>query len=381
MPWGTTLALALIFPPTPVTPAVAAAPVDPGPVMPAASPVTATAVLTTPPGSLSPAVGGAACTPVSQYAVPNSWDGFVYAVAGGPTLPTFVLKPEMGFALVRPRWGKGPGVGVGPEDLDYGAVFIPRITFDVGYAPSPGAAPQTYTASASYLRLDGKLDRLTTLTGGSTREQADSRLELLLADAIGWKWLPRGCEGKTDPPWEVAVTVRYASVDQSFNSLATTGAAVVYNLSSTQKFSGFGVSVAAGARALLAGSWDDPGDTRRLLLYSSVRGSVLAGDNSRTSTLQATGSETVTIQKDERDVVPVGELEVGLAWGEVPLRLTRLAAEGASDPSPVIGVRAAALGQIWGNAGLISAARTPLSRFDSGNLYLYGAAVTFYLKQ
>jgi hypothetical protein len=106
---------------------------------------------------------------------------------------------------------------------------------------------------------------------------------------------------------------------------------------------------------------------------------LLAGDNSKTSTFQMPGQEAVTIQADGRDLVPVGEAEFGLAWGRATDRLMMTRFGPQAEPI-VVGLKVAAIAQYWGGVGHISAARSSESRFNAGNLFLYGAVVTFYVQ-
>jgi hypothetical protein len=296
-----------------------------------------------------------------------------------PPNPLLTLKPEMGFAYVQPRWGRGLGVVPGPEDLNYGVVFYPRLDLQVVYIDDKGKDHQ-FVVSASYLRLEGNRREQLTATGGSTATQADSRVELIAADLVGKRWSTWHLKEPEDHCWlDAVVAIRYASTSQRFSSQTTSGGVVTSGLNATQSFSGLGVSTAGGLRIPLVRDADKllPDKTSPLKLYADVRGSLLIGDNHRTSTFQAGGPDALTIERDERDLVPVGELEMGIAWGTARVGFPGSWADPTS--ATVIGIKAAAVGQVWGDVGFISAARPPATRLSGGNLYLYGAIVTFYL--
>ncbi len=311
-------------------------------------------------------------------AVHGSAGGFSGAAASSDDVPTvpLVLRPELAFGYLVPQGRRNLGLGTDPRDLTYGSVFYPKLDIAVNYV---GVKPGSFTVSAAYLRLDGDRDRLTTLGGGLiAREESDSKLDLIVADLVGVKWPAEDKRPHYDKWWQAGVSIRYATLDQRFNSRVTQGASVTI-LNATQNFNGIGISAMAGCRLPLTRTHFDRSTGDPPCLYSNIRGSLLAGPNRKASTLQVPGQTAINIESDERSLVPVGEAEFGFAWGTATASLLRWGYVSESNPT-IVGLKVAAVGQFWGNVGYLSAARPSQSRFNAGDLYLYGAVVTVYVK-
>src|SRR5262249_2648891 len=100
--------------------------------------------------------------------------------------------------------------------------------------------------------------------------------------------------------------------------------------------------------------------------------------NNRTSTLSVVvsgngaASRATKLTENRTEFIPVGEFELGLAWGR-PLA-ARPADPAAVYPGAVLWVKAGLIADGWGSLGLLSAADNGQG-FSDSNLFLFGFSV------
>ena len=107
-------------------------------------------------------------------------------------------------------------------------------------------------------------------------------------------------------------------------------------------------------------------------LYTTLRGSVLVGDNDKDSSLSVTiagmPGKAASIVQSETEFIPVGEIETGVQWTHLFRNVNVPDA-----PQTAFIVRVGLSAQVWGNVGPLSAGST--QGFETSNLYLFGGHV------
>src|SRR5262249_45480018 len=104
-----------------------------------------------------------------------------------------------------------------------------------------------------------------------------------------------------------------------------------------------------------------------------ARGSFLLGTNNRNSTLTPSGGTATKLTENRTDFVPVGEFDVGLAWGQVLAR-TQAQALGAAQSGPILWVKVGLIADIWGELGLLTP-QNGVQGFSDSQLVLFGFTV------
>jgi hypothetical protein len=303
-------------------------------------------------------------------------------VLPGPEVPgvlTGSLEVIIGFSYLRPHWDDEtvrlvvpPGVGGVPGgsdggDLSHEFAFVPRLgatyTFtDLGFGVG---------ATVDLMNLHGELRRTLETTAGVAVVTAESDVDLAVANLLEvsrpFLLVDHLCVEETC--WEDVLVVatiggRYAYLHQNSAASLLAGGNLS-TLSATQNFTGFGLT---GSVSTL----DRVGESN-FFLYSVTRGSLLVGSNDRTSFSSVEGPLGVTVvaaTESKTDLIPVGELEAGIAWS-TPVGRVQDAATGRS---PLLWIKVGAVGQLWGDLGLL-AASSPADPFAESHLYLYGVTV------
>ncbi len=148
--------------------------------------------------------------------------------------------------------------------------------------------------------------------------------------------------------WMATAGLRYATMEQTYNSSLTNQAnATQGTINYFHELRGIGPTVSARTQRPLTG---------QLSLFGLARGSLLFGDS--TSQLNAVedqdlDAQLTTVQSTSRDdLLPVGDVQVGLQWTPVSY--------GVWNPY----LHVALEGQFWGGAGNASS--------ETGNLGFYG---------
>ena len=260
-------------------------------------------------------------------------------------------------------------------DVQHDFDFVPKIRYEYEINDL-GLGVQ---ASGELLSLNATLKRTLTTDAGTGVLDASSKLEIVVANILEGtksfllKDLLKDCDclekwHVDESLVEVTIGTRYSSLHQKFEATLTNGPNSG-RLLSTQDFTGIGLTSSLSFQWPIGGSF---------VLYHGVRGSLLIGDNGRDSTFTLTvpgtagANRQVTLGESKTDLLPVGELEVGIAWG---MELgSPLLSPAAAAPKPLAWVKVGLAGQIWGDAGMLSAAEVPPHLHDS-NLYLVGFSV------
>lgn len=165
---------------------------------------------------------------------------------------------------------------------------------------------------------------------------------------------------------------RYSSIRQIYQGKLLLSNNDNSTVGAQQDFIGFGLTSAVSVIYPL---------DRGFSLFSNTRGSVLIGPNHKVSTATAnvagSAAPSISLEETRTDVIPVGELEMGIEWG-------KMIGQGQPAQGQVKGtlvwVRAAVVGQIWGNVGFLSATNNQPS-FKDRPLYLAGFSLMFGLER
>ncbi len=145
------------------------------------------------------------------------------------------------------------------------------------------------------------------------------------------------------------------------------------NVTASQEFSGIGINGSIWA--------DRPiGDSLEWSVYSGVRGSILLGQNNRSSDLsgQKPNSQpepptipyTLKLTENKSMLMPIGELEMGISYVSEDKKIDII---GNEKRSRSYFVRVGVNGQIWGGAGYINS--QDQGNFRDRALYLVGFTV------
>jgi hypothetical protein len=296
---------------------------------------------------------------------------------------------EVGFDYIRPFWtsrdftlvvpaaaaGSFPVFGdVGSVDSDF--AFAPRIDYHYRFADSDYGV----RASGTFLSLTGHLQRglsstpagaVGDLTANSSLTVVSANLveftrQVILADLLAEDDEETKCL-RALKGWlvDLGIGTRYSSVSQNYTGSLTSGPGNL-NMStrySSQSFQGVGLTVSA------KGTWA-AGDN--LVLFNDTRCSLLVGENRKDSTLTVAVAgqpgQVDTLSQSRSEFIPVVECEVGVEWGrDLTAHLWGGSAAG------LLTVRAALVGQYWGDVGPLSAG-SPRG-FSRSDLFLVGANV------
>ncbi len=302
-----------------------------------------------------------------------------------------VLGLEFGFYYVRPDWSDDrftqllpPGVAnafpqIGDiNDLDQEFVFAPRIALN--YLIDDQALG--VSASGYLINLSGDISRTLTLNGAAGNVGAASEIEIIAANLIEGTLrkdlhesrlldlLEACCPCLDALDLEETVIIyslgfRYSTLRQRYKATLAS-APINATLESKQEFSGVGLTGSVQTFYPMDNGFS---------LYSNTRGSLLIGTNHKHSFYSLTVAANPAlgqqgdVDETKRDLVPVGEVEVGVMWHR------ELANErGAAVSGPLLWVQAGLVGQVWGGAGMLSALENP-QRFDDDELFLYGVSI------
>jgi hypothetical protein len=306
--------------------------------------------------------------------------------AGGKSV-TNLGHLSVGFDYLRPYWtyrdftlavpagsaGNFPLLG-DTGNVDNHFAFAPKIVYkyDVG-------ADLGIQASGTFINLNGNLNRsLSDTASGQGTLNATSSLTIVAANLPEFvtprlyygELFPAGshchCDALEDLAIILGVGTRYSSLEQSYNSTLTNsivgGGTNTAQRTATQTFSGAGLTTSMEFWLPVKDNW---------VVFTTMRGSVLAGDNTKDSNLSitlGTAGTSTTIHQDRTDLIPVGEISVGSEWGkELGKRLA------ADQPPPLFTIQVALTSQFWGNAGPLTAGSA--QAFRTSNLFLVGVHV------
>ena len=309
--------------------------------------------------------------------------GGVAATSTGPG------QLSVGFDYLRPFWSfRDFTLAIPPA---YGQ-FFPVLT-DVGHTDSQFAFVPTVRynfhvadlgldvgAAGTFLSVSGRLHRDVATTGlvaGDLAASYDLTLVSVIPVQVARRFDPAELFGEKDHDApagtliDLSIGSRYVSLDQGYTSTvhaAGLGGVNLATRTTSQSFQGLGITAAMGWQVPAGEDW---------LTFIGSRGSVLVGNNNRTSnaTVVVAGlpGYADSISESKTTLLPVFELEAGFEWGtELGSRLAR------GEPPPVLSVRLAGIGQYWGGMGPLSAGSS--QGFKTSDLFLAGVSVTVGLR-
>jgi hypothetical protein len=315
-------------------------------------------------------------------------------VVGNPVLEAGVLPGifpaglhvDIGFEYLRPSF---PGRSVrlvvpsgvngnfatlaGSGDVSYNFGFIPKMNAtyqfsDLGLGVS---------ASGELSTIGGHLTRSIDGSGGSANLTASSTINFANANLIEgtlsttlgrFQHFEDTCLQDTVVLFTLGA--RYSHLSQDFTASLNSGDNGS-TLTAHQDWDGFGLTSSL--------SYLHPLE-HNFFLYGVARGSVLVGTNNRTSTLSVVvpanpaGSTATKLTDDHTNIVPVGEFEVGVAWGKPLAPQSAEATRAAEVTGPLLWIKAGLVADIWGQLGVLSAPDNNQG-FSDSRLLLYGFSV------
>jgi hypothetical protein len=284
--------------------------------------------------------------PLGTEAVP---DTYRYAVApNGP--PDNQVKTQVGAAYLRPYWSKNsfhlpPPAGskfAFGDWRDTTQQFNVMPLMSITYGPPPDASSFTFLGSFSgYLvSATSSDDQTISNANGQAKFSVTNNLNITVINILEGVW------AKEFPAQSRCLTIsfgpRYAHIDQTFVATITAGANQTNftstNLTSSQSFSGFGLTSAI--------EWHCPfHDEWKLGFAGIVRGSALVGSNTRKSSF--IGATSNDISDTKTSLVPIGEVYAGIEYTEASVnKMLRLHTN--SDISIKGVIFLGLTGQIWG---------------------------------
>lgn len=309
---------------------------------------------------------------------------FTQATAGGRTASN-VSNVQIGFDYIRPFWtsrdftlavpaaaaGSFPLLGdIGHVDNHFGLAPTVKYKYDI---EDIGLA---FKATGTFLSLTGQLERRITATGvGEGVLTANSTLTLvtanlpevsvrLYADELFKDHGHRLWSLFDDVIIDLGVGTRYSSITQNYTGSLTNTVAGGANTStrySTQSFQGLGITGSIDLSCPIKQNW---------VLFTSMRGSILVGNNNKESNLTVnvigTQATSDTLNQSRTEFIPVAEVALGTECG---YELGQRMRDGL--PPSLMTLRVAATGQFWGDVGPLSAG----SPQGYGNSHLFLAGV------
>jgi hypothetical protein len=230
--------------------------------------------------------------------------------------------------------------------------------------------------SGQFLNLSGHLERGLSLPPlGLAVLRASANLTLLVANIaeVTQRIFLEDVIEKDKPclkdlVLDLSLGTRYASLTQNYDSsLFTNNGFNSSTRHAEQSFQGFGLTGAVNSSLPTGHDW---------VFFWDNRWSVLVGNNIKRGTLalqiqgDPVNSQTFAIDENKTVFLPVGELELGVAWGKQLADRLR-----ANQPPPQFTLRASFVGQFWGNVGPFSAG-VSTQGFRESDLFLIGVNVT-----
>ncbi len=300
---------------------------------------------------------------------PGGWD-YGYRSVDTYERIDVTIKPNFGFAFLRPRWSNDYFQGFGnPETLDYGLEFVPELQVKFAFPTTAESGQQTsndFIIEGRQVKFTGNSTQKTTAGDTSTDFALSNSITI---NSVDLAFVPIKGEAPTfalvgtpritRPEGYAGIALRYLGLEQDYASSARSGDEVT-ELEATQSVGGFGLGGYAGfksAQTLTTNS------RYKFGYYGTFRGTVLYGNNERESTFRGPGETAVTTTILESEFIPVGEAELGITLEQVE-----------ADSARRINFRLSLYGTAWGNVAPVSAAPTAPTTRD-GNFFMAGAMV------
>jgi hypothetical protein len=334
-------------------------------------------------------VAGDPSTPLFSN-TPNPSIGTAGGTVGGRGTSSALGSLEIGFDYLRPFWSSRDFTLVVPAanaasfpllgnmgNVDNQFALAPRVNYK--YDVSSDFAIK---ASGTFLNLTGSLnDNITANNGSVGLLTATSTLTIIAANlpeittrfayADFFANSPCYCPFLDALTVDLGIGTRYSSLSQAYTGdLSNTVPAGKNETSrnSTQSFTGVGLTTSLDFNL----PFREQPNGEMWNLFTTVRGSILVGDNQKASSLSVdiagVPGVPASLNQTRTEYMPVAELESGVEWthyfGDVnnPNTLPAL-----------FTVRVGVSGQFWGDAGPLSAGSP--QGFRVSNLYLVGAHV------
>ncbi len=273
------------------------------------------------------------------------------------------LIASFGFWILTPRWSNNPAGYLDNDsfssphtevDFGFNNQFVPRI--DLGYIGSGGLGARIgwwgfSTSSAKTILPNANqtdltpADPLAIITTGDGEATFNSNGALLAQAKLHMDvWTFEAVDQIETGKWDVLLSggVRYAHVSQQYNAVVTDADGFAAAILSGHNFNGAGPTFGIEGRRHIGNSG--------LYLYGNGRLSVLFGEtNAVAVTGFGTGAtpadavaaitlDSVSSTTQERTVIPVGELEIGIGFQRAMSRATLFFEMGF-------------VGQVWWGAG------------------------------
>jgi hypothetical protein len=293
---------------------------------------------------------------------------------------------EIGFDYIRPYWSSRDFILAVPPA--YAGSF--PLLGDVGHVDNHFAlAPRlnykydvsdvfALKATGSFLNLNGHLERTASADDGSTGIlTANSSLTIITATLpeISTRFFyDELFAGHSHLYWslfddliiDLSIGTRFASIEQNYTGKLNNtipGGRNETQRYAHQDFKGVGITTGLNFLLPVHPSWD---------LYTTLRGSILVGENNKDSSLsvnlQGQPGISSSITQSKTEFVPVAEIEIGAAWTHVFGDVSR-----PEIPPALFTVRMGLSGQVWGNIGPLSAGSP--QGYQTSNLFLVGAHI------
>jgi hypothetical protein len=316
-------------------------------------------------------------------------DGGPAPITADPTLPPIFpgdVEINVGFEYLRPDFPGGrvrvpipAGVNVnvstiaGSGDLSYNFAFVPKFTAGYQFADLRFGV----TASGELATLSGHLNRTIDSAGGSANLTASSTVNFANANVLeGTVPILLGqcpCFEEScfqDTNLLITLGARYSHLSQDYNASVNSGGNGG-TVSAHQDWDGYGITTSLSILQPL------PCD---FYVYGISRGSFLLGNDNRvSSTTVVTGttaaaSTTTKLTENKTDFIPIGEFEIGVAWGK-PLAPHPAAAAGTVPPKgALLWVKVGLVASVWGNLSVLSA-QDSVQGFTDSRFFLWGFSV------
>jgi Legionella pneumophila major outer membrane protein precursor len=256
-------------------------------------------------------------------------------------------------------------------NVDSQFAFAPRVDYHYRFTDYNLGV----RATGTFLNLSGHLQRDLATAAGTGQLTAASNLTIVaanlveftrrleLAELLDKDW--GECEGLEKLLVDVGIGTRYSSITQDYTStlVSAVGAANQSTRYSVQSFQGIGLTGSMNVVLPL---------TDNLVAFSDTRASVLVGENRKESSLTVVVAgqpgRADKIAQARTEFIPVVELELGMEWGRELVAHLRDQTAGF-----LFTVRAAFVGQFWGDVGPLSAGSA--QGFRRSDLFLVGANV------
>jgi hypothetical protein len=297
------------------------------------------------------------------------------------------LRVNLGFEYLRPEFpGRSVTLAIpagspsnftilaGSGNVSNDFAFAPKIAVDYQF-PDLGFGAG---ASGKLSSFSGHLNRSIDSGAGSATLIVNSTVSFVdanILEATKYVELDRfecfKCTCLQDTVFLFTIGVQYAHTLQDYTANLNSGSNRSA-LTAHEDFDGFGLTTSFSLLHPLRGDF---------FIYGVARGSFVVGTNNRNTNITVsisgnTATSPPALSENKTQFIPVGEFEVGLAWGKVlgTKRAQALAAAAAPKQAPLLWIKGGLIADIWGGLGLLSASDSTQS-FTDDSMVLWGFSV------